>query len=79
MITEIKKKKIFSNDVGYPFDKEKPTIILLHGSGQSHVVWSLTDQFLADKGFNVFTLDLQIYDFEIFPLIFPYTLVNMFL
>ena len=58
MITEIKKKKIFSNDVGHPFDKKKPTIILLHGSGQSHVVWSLTDQFLADKGFNVFTLDL---------------------
>ncbi len=58
MITEIKKKKIFSNDVGYTFDKKKPTIILLHGSGQSHVVWSLTDQFLADKGFNVFTLDL---------------------
>ena len=58
LITEIKKKKIFSNDVGHPFDKKKPTIILLHGSGQSHVVWSLTDQFLADKGFNVFTLDL---------------------
>ena len=58
MITEIKKKKIFSNDVGHTFDKKKPTIILLHGSGQSHVVWSLTDQFLADKGFNVFTLDL---------------------
>ena len=58
MITEIKRKKIFSNDVGHSFDKKKPTIILLHGSGQSHVVWSLTDQFLADKGFNVFTLDL---------------------
>ena len=58
LITEIKKKKIFSNDVGHPFDKKRPTIILLHGSGQSHVVWSLTDQFLADKGFNVFTLDL---------------------
>ncbi len=58
MITEIKNKKIFTNDVGYPFDKKKPNIILLHGSGQSHVVWSLTDQFLADQGFNVFTLDL---------------------
>tara|TARA_Y100001970_G_C14174313_1_gene826050 strand:- start:677 stop:1453 length:777 start_codon:yes stop_codon:yes gene_type:complete len=58
LITEIKKKKIFSNDVGHLYSKEKPTIILLHGSGQSHVVWSLTDQFLADQGFNVFTLDL---------------------
>ena len=50
MITEIKNKKIFTNDVGYSFDEKKPTIILLHGSGQSHVVWSLTDQFLAEKG-----------------------------
>ena len=58
MITEIKKKKIFSNDVGHPFDKKKPTIILLHGSGQSHVVWSLTDQFLSDIGYNVYALDL---------------------
>ena len=58
MITEIKNKKIFSTDVGYDYDLKKPTIILLHGSGQSHVVWSLTDQFLADQGYNVFALDL---------------------
>ncbi len=58
MITEIKKKKIYSNDVGHHFDEKKPTIILLHGSGQSHVVWSLTDQFLGDAGFNIFNLDL---------------------
>ena len=58
MITEIKKKKVFSTDVGYSYDSKKPTIILLHGSGQSHVVWSLTDQFLAEQGFNVFALDL---------------------
>ena len=58
MITEIKKKKIFSTDVGHDYDAKKPTIVLLHGSGQSHIVWSLTDQFLADQGFNVFALDL---------------------
>ncbi len=58
MIIEINKKKIYYTDVGYSFEKSKPTIILLHGSGQSHIVWSLTDQFLADQGFNVFALDL---------------------
>ena len=58
MIIEVDKKKIFSSDVGQSFDKNKDTIILLHGSGQSHVVWSLTDQFLAEQGFNVFALDL---------------------
>ena len=58
MITEIKKKKVFSTNVGHDYDATKPTIVLLHGSGQSHIVWSLTDQFLADQGFNVFALDL---------------------
>ncbi len=58
MIFEIDNKKVFSSDVGQSFDKNKPTLILLHGSGQSHVVWSLTDQYLSDQGFNVFALDL---------------------
>tara|TARA_B100002051_G_scaffold268576_1_gene298628 strand:- start:1023 stop:1799 length:777 start_codon:yes stop_codon:yes gene_type:complete len=58
LIFEIDKKKVFSSDVGQSFDKNKTTIILLHGSGQSHVVWSLIDQYLSDQGFNVFALDL---------------------
>ncbi len=58
MIFEVEKKKVFSSDVGRSFDKNKDTVILLHGSGQSHVVWSLTDQYLSDQGYNVFTLDL---------------------
>ena len=51
-------KKVFSMDTGETFNKEKHTIILLHGSGQSHVVWSLTTQFLSDQNNNVFALDL---------------------
>ncbi len=58
MILEVEKKKVFTSDVGQSFDKKKHTIILLHGSGQSHVVWSLTDQYLSDQGYNVFALDL---------------------
>ena len=58
MIFEVENKKVFSSDIGQTFDKKKHTIILLHGSGQSHVVWSLTDQYLADQGYNVFALDL---------------------
>ena len=58
MIFEVENKKVFSSDIGQTFDQKKHSIILLHGSGQSHVVWSLTDQFLFDQGFNVFALDL---------------------
>ena len=58
MIFEVEKKKVYASDVGTTFDKKKHNIILLHGSGQSHVVWSLTDQFLSAQGYNVFSLDL---------------------
>ena len=58
MIFEVENKKVFSSDIGQPFDKNKHTVILLPGRGQSHVVWSLTDQYLSDEGYNVFALDL---------------------
>ncbi len=53
----IDNNKVFSMDTGLAFDKNKHSIILLHGSGQSHVVWSLTSQYLSDQNYNVFTLD----------------------
>ena len=57
MIFKVENKKVFSPDIGKSFDKNNHSVILLHGSGQSHVVWSLTDQYIADQGFNVFALD----------------------
>ena len=50
--------KVFSVDTGEKFDEKNHSIVLLHGSGQSHVVWSLTTQYLSSENFNVFTLDL---------------------
>ena len=54
----INNTKVFSIDTGEKFDEKKQSIILLHGSGQSHVVWSLTTQYLSDENYNVFALDL---------------------
>ena len=58
MIIEVENKKVFASDAGQSFDKNKETIVLLHGSGQSHVVWSLTEQYLSSLGYNVLTIDL---------------------
>ena len=58
MIVEVEKKKVFASDAGQLFDKNKETILLLHGSGQSHVVWSLTEQYLSSQGYNILTIDL---------------------
>ena len=53
----INSNEVFIMDTGTEFDPKKHSIILLHGSGQSHVVWSLTTQYLSDQNFNVFALD----------------------
>jgi len=58
LIFEVEKKKVFASDAGISFDKKKHTIILIHGAGQSHIVWSLTEKYLSNQGCNVFSLDL---------------------
>ena len=40
------------------FDEEKPSILLMHGSGLTHIVWSLHEQFYVSQGFNVLSVDL---------------------
>jgi len=58
LIFEINNKKVFVSDAGQGIDKNKDTIVLLHGSGLSHIVWSLTEQYLSNKNYNVLSLDL---------------------
>ena len=36
----------------------KDTIVFLHGSGLSHIVWSLAEQFFSSKNYNVLSIDL---------------------
>jgi pimeloyl-ACP methyl ester carboxylesterase len=40
------------------FDEEKSSILLMHGSGLTHIVWSLHEQFYASQGFNILSVDL---------------------
>ena len=30
----------------------------MHGSGLTHIVWSLHEQFLASKGYSILSVDL---------------------
>ena len=43
---------------GMDIDNKKKTILLMHGSGLSHIVWSLHEQFYTSQGFNVFSVDI---------------------
>ena len=58
MIFQIENQNIYASDAGQGIDVKKKTMIFLHGSGLSHIVWSLTEQFFFNKNFNVLSLDL---------------------
>ena len=58
MIITLQNKNIYVSDAGQGIDNSKETIVFLHGSGLSHIVWSLTEQFFSIKNFNVLSLDL---------------------
>ena len=58
MIFQIENLNIYASDAGQGIDVKKKTMVFLHGSGLSHIVWSLTEQFFFNKNFNVLSLDL---------------------
>ena len=58
MILQIENQNIYASDAGQGIDVKKKTMVFLHGSGLSHIVWSLTEQFFFNKNFNVLSLDL---------------------
>jgi pimeloyl-ACP methyl ester carboxylesterase len=58
LIFKTENKSVHASDAGQGIDKSKDTIIFLHGSGLSHIIWSLTEQFFSNKKYNVLSLDL---------------------
>ena len=49
---------MFVSTGGMDFDKKRPSILLMHGSGLTHIVWSLHEQFYVNQGYNVLSVDL---------------------
>ena len=43
---------------GKPFDKDKPTVVMVHGVLNDHSVWILQSRYLANHGWNVLAVDL---------------------
>ena len=58
LIIQIENKSIYVSDAGQGMDNSKDTMVFLHGSGLSHIVWSLTEQFFSNNKFNVLSIDL---------------------
>ncbi|MAJ23472.1 MAG: alpha/beta hydrolase [Candidatus Pelagibacter sp.] len=58
MILNVNNKDVFISSNGMDIDKNKPSILLMHGSGLTHIVWSLHEQFYSSQGFNVLSVDI---------------------
>ena len=58
MIFQLENKDIHASDSGQGIDTNKDTIVFLHGSGLSHIIWSLAEQFFSSKNYNVLSIDL---------------------
>jgi len=58
LLITIQNKSVYASDAGQGIENSKDTIVFLHGSGLSHIVWSLTEQFFSNKKFNVLSIDL---------------------
>ena len=51
-------EEVFASTGGRPFDKSKPLIIFVHGSGLTHMCWVLQTRYFAFHGYSVLALDL---------------------
>ena len=53
----VNNEEVFAATGGRPFDKKKPLVIFLHGSGLDHTVWMLQTRYFAFHGYSVLALD----------------------
>ena len=51
-------KSAFAATGGRPFDPDRPALVMVHGAGMDHTVWSMQARFFAHHGFSVMNLDL---------------------
>ncbi len=50
--------EVFASTGGRPFDKNKPLIIFVHGSGLTHMTWVLQTRYFAFHGYSVLAIDM---------------------
>ena len=55
---KVNNHEVFASTGGRPFDKNKPLIIFVHGSGLTHMTWVLQTRYFAFHGYSVLALDM---------------------
>jgi pimeloyl-ACP methyl ester carboxylesterase len=51
-------KQVFAATGGKDFDKARPAVVFLHGSGLDHTFWNLQTRFFAFRNYSVLAPDL---------------------
>ena len=55
---QVNNNEVYASTGGRPFDKNKPLIIFVHGSGLTHMTWVLQTRYFAFHGYSVLALDM---------------------
>ena len=50
---QVNNNEVYASTGGRPFDKDKPLIIFVHGSGLTHMTWVLQTRYFAFHGYSV--------------------------
>jgi pimeloyl-ACP methyl ester carboxylesterase len=58
MYFDVEGKQVFATTGGKAFDKRKPAVVFLHGSGLDHTFWGLHARFFAFRNYAVLVPDL---------------------
>ncbi|MEO0342161.1 MAG: alpha/beta hydrolase [Pseudomonadota bacterium] len=58
MRLKVRNQEVFASTGGQSFDASKPTLLFIHGSGQSHLGYLLQARFLANRGYAVLNPDM---------------------
>ena len=55
---KVNNNEVYASTGGKLFDKKKPLIIFVHGSGLTHMTWVLQTRYFAFHGYTILALDM---------------------
>ena len=55
---KVNNQEVYASTGGRPFDKSKPLIVFIHGSGLTHMCWVLQTRYFAFHGYSVLAVDM---------------------
>lgn len=58
MYFDVNGSRAFASTGGKTFDKSKPVVVFLHGSGLDHTFWGLQSRFFAFRKYSVLCVDM---------------------